>query len=76
MPCPNGVDIPVNFELYNYAHLYDDIPVAKFRYSIYLPEPERADRCIACKECEDKCPQKIEISSWMPKISEMLAPGK
>ena len=73
MPCPNGVDIPVNFELFNYAHLYDDIPVAQFRYSIYLPKSQRSDKCIDCKECEDKCPQKIEISSWMPKITKMLS---
>lgn len=76
MPCPNGVDIPVNFELFNYAHLYEDIPVAHFRYSLYLAQSERSDKCIGCKECEDKCPQKIQISSWMPKISEMLSPGK
>jgi predicted aldo/keto reductase-like oxidoreductase len=76
MPCPNGVDIPVNFELFNYAHLYEDIPVARFRYSIYLAQSLRSDKCIACKECEDKCPQKIQISSWMPKITEMLSSDK
>ena len=74
MPCPNGVDIPLNFELYNYAHLYDDIPVAQFRYSVYLPKSQRSDKCIACKECEDKCPQKIQISNLMPDITKMLTP--
>ncbi len=75
MPCPNGVDIPVNFELFNYAHLYEDIPVARFRYSLYLAQSERSDKCISCRECEDKCPQKIPVSDLMPKISEMLSPG-
>ena len=26
MPCPNGVDIPANFEIYNDAFLHEDIP--------------------------------------------------
>ena len=25
MPCPNDVNIPVNFEFFNYAHAYDDL---------------------------------------------------
>ena len=76
MPCPNGVDIPANFEFFNHAYLFDDFAGAKFRYSAYLNQSERSDNCISCGECEDKCPQQIQISSWMPKVTEMLAPGK
>jgi predicted aldo/keto reductase-like oxidoreductase len=76
MPCPHGVEIPGNFEFFNHAYLYDDLAAAKFRYSIYLTLSQRSDKCIACRECEDKCPQQIQISSWMPKVSEMLSPGK
>jgi predicted aldo/keto reductase-like oxidoreductase len=75
MPCPQGVEIPANFEFFNHAYLYNDLAAAKFRYSIYLTHSQRSDKCIACKECEDKCPQKIEISSWMPKVTEMLTSG-
>ncbi len=25
MPCPNDVNIPVNFQLFNYAHTFDDL---------------------------------------------------
>lgn len=76
MPCPNGVDIPVNFELFNHVHLYDDPGAARFRYTIYLTESQRADKCIACGVCEEKCPQNIPISEWMPKIDELLSPRK
>ncbi len=76
MPCPNGVDIPVNFELFNHVYLYDDPGVARFRYTIYLTESQRADQCIACGECEEKCPQNIHISEWMPKIDALLSPRK
>jgi predicted aldo/keto reductase-like oxidoreductase len=72
MPCPHGVDIPANFEFFNHAHLYNDLPAAKFRYSIYLTALQKSDKCTACKECEEKCPQQIQISSWMPKVTELL----
>ena len=76
MPCVNGVEIPINFEFFNYAHLYDDIPGARFRYSVFLKPEQRASECLACKECEDKCPQGILISEWMPRVSELLTQPK
>ncbi|MDR3708006.1 MAG: aldo/keto reductase [Capsulimonadaceae bacterium] len=73
MPCPSGVDIPGNFDIFNYAHLHDDLPGARGRYSWTIKAEARANNCAACHECEDKCPQKIEIADWMPKVDEMLA---
>jgi predicted aldo/keto reductase-like oxidoreductase len=73
MPCPNGVHIPNNFEIFNYAHLFDDVDTARFKYQVFLTEPERAGACIDCDVCEGECPQKIPISEWMPKVSALLA---
>ncbi|MDR3738175.1 MAG: aldo/keto reductase [Terracidiphilus sp.] len=73
MPCPNGVNIPTNFEYFNFAHLYDNVADARFRYRTFLAEPGRSVSCIACGICEEACPQKIAISEWMPKVSELLA---
>jgi predicted aldo/keto reductase-like oxidoreductase len=73
MPCPAGVNIPGAFELYNYAHLYDDLGDAKFRYQIFLPEAQKAGNCVACGACEEACPQSIPVSEWMPKVTELLA---
>jgi predicted aldo/keto reductase-like oxidoreductase len=72
MPCPNGVNIPGDFEIYNEAFLHEDIPGARFKYQIFIPEPARASACVACHDCEDRCPQKIPISEWMPKIHALL----
>jgi len=72
MPCPHGINIPRNFELYNDAVMYDDVRTAGFRYSAFLPEAQRANKCIQCKICETKCPQKIKISQWMPKVHAKL----
>jgi hypothetical protein len=72
MPCPNDVNIPVNFHLFNYAHTYDDLGAARFRYKFVLKENERAGACIACGTCEGLCPQHIPISDWMPKVAALL----
>ena len=73
MPCPNDIDIPVNFELFNYAHAYDDVAAARFRYSFLLKEGQRAGACIGCGLCEEVCPQHIQVSEWMPKVAKLLA---
>ena len=72
MPCPNGVNIPVNFDFFNYAHTYDDLGAARFRYKFVLKEEQRASACIDCDSCEGLCPQQIPISEWMPKVAELL----
>jgi predicted aldo/keto reductase-like oxidoreductase len=74
MPCNYGVNIPANFELFNYAHLYDDIEGARIRYQAFIPEAERADRCERCGGCREWCPQKIPIRSLMPKVAALLGP--
>jgi uncharacterized protein len=73
MPCPNGLNIPGNFEVFNYAHLYDDVPGARFRYQVFLTEEQRSQGCIDCGSCEGLCPQRIAISEWMPKVTAFLA---
>jgi uncharacterized protein len=73
MPCPNGVQIPNNFEIYNYAHLFDDVDTARFKYQVFLSDNQRAGVCIDCDTCESRCPQKIAISEWMPKVAALLA---
>jgi len=72
MPCPNGLNIPANFELFNFVHLYDDEPAARFRYKVMLQEGQRAESCIDCGVCAELCPQKIAIGEWMPKVAALL----
>jgi len=74
MPCPNGVDIPRNFEIYNEGVMYDKPDHARRSYG-FLDEEKRASACIACLECEDSCPQHIPISDWMVHVHEVLGEG-
>ncbi|MGE5614710.1 MAG: aldo/keto reductase [Bacillota bacterium] len=73
MPCPNNVNIPRNFEIYNDSVIYEDIRGAKVQYNAFMNEANRAGACIACRVCEDKCPQGIPISEWMEKVDKTLA---
>lgn len=73
MPCPNGVDIPQNFEIYNNAVVYSDMVRGRWQYNNpNFPREQRAGACIGCRTCEEKCPQKIKISEWMPRIDMEL----
>jgi predicted aldo/keto reductase-like oxidoreductase len=76
MPCPNGVDIPGNFELFNSGYVHEDMRTSRMSYSRFVPEGERASACTHCKSCEEKCPQKINISELMPKVHEELSGPK
>ena len=69
MPCPQGIDIPRIFELYNDAIMYDDIETAR---SIYHTERHRINNCNECGACEDACGREIAILDWLKKISEIL----
>jgi predicted aldo/keto reductase-like oxidoreductase len=71
-PCPSGVDIPRNIELYNDCLVYDDPAIPRVLYSRFVPEGERASACTGCQECEAKCPQGIAISQCMPEIDAVL----
>ncbi len=72
MPCPYGVDIPGNLELYNNMVIYEDVEALKVVYLRFFNEKTRAAACIACRQCEKKCPQKIVISEWMKKVHAAL----
>jgi len=72
MDCPNGVDIPLNFRLYNQARVYGLIDWAKRQYS-EMDESKRASSCIKCGECEPKCPNKLPIMQQLNEVEAMLS---
>ena len=72
LPCPNDVNIPLNFDVYNQAAMYKDLKSSRFIYKDFVDDKEKAANCIKCDECLSKCPQEIPISSWMPVIEQVL----
>jgi len=74
MPCPNNVNIPGVFGIFNDATMYGDKLRAQMLYQIRIGEDERAEKCEACGDCLDLCPQEIKIPEWMEKAHELLIP--
>ncbi len=77
MPCPNGVNIPGVFDIYNQARVYGLWDLAQNRYESDLgPEHKngkRGDECIDCGACEPKCPQNIEIRKQLAAAHKALS---
>lgn len=76
MPCPVGVDIPQNFTYYNNASMYGDLKNVAYNYQKSFKKELKASNCIACKKCEEKCPQSIKISEALKEVDDVLGSVK
>lgn len=72
MPCPEGVNIPQNFTLYNDFHMLND-PAAKIRYQRLLSDTAKASSCVQCGQCEPLCPQGIPIMTELEHVDDILS---
>lgn len=64
MDCPQGVDIPKVFRVYNEYAVNKDKTAFLSAYD-GLSDSEKAHNCIACGLCETLCPQLIRIPEKM-----------
>lgn len=73
MPCPHGVDIPAAFSLYNGVKAFrgNQGLLNRLIYQGHLADNQAA-RCVRCGECVEKCPQKIDIIDWLPRVHAEL----
>ena len=69
VPCPQGVEIPRVFNMYNRAHIFDMHDSVKEQYHTNLEDQAKASNCVACGQCEPKCPQNIEIIKMLSRIA-------
>jgi predicted aldo/keto reductase-like oxidoreductase len=73
MPCPQNIDAPRIFEIYNDAVMYDDTATAR---EIYRMEHHNIDDCNDCGKCASKCALGYPIPQWLKKARELLAEKK
>ncbi|WP_406660328.1 aldo/keto reductase [Methanolobus sp. ZRKC3] len=76
MPCPQGVEIPHCFEMYNNMHMFGNEEQIKMMYVAKLggilnnSGTGFASQCTQCGKCLDECPQSLPIPDLLEKIVE------
>ena len=85
-PCPNSVAIPAIFLSVNYYNVYGLKEYARQLYRqigagdaiwivpglAFKSGGQQADACTECGECEEKCPQKIQIMKKLKEAHKVL----
>ncbi len=72
MPCPNGVNIPQNFKIYNRASMYQTLDEYQKSYDNLEKEKASASFCVECRKCEKICPQRIPIIHKLKEVNGVL----
>ena len=74
MPCPNGVNIPGLFSVWNNVSLYQIDPAKDWGLRRIRENDAGADRCIRCGACEAACPQGLPIIEKLQEAWAELKP--
>ena len=69
--CPMELDIPHLLSLYN-EHAYTGGGFIAPMAMMALSDDKKPSACIACRSCEEVCPQQIKISEVMSDFAERL----
>jgi hypothetical protein len=72
LPCPQGVNIPHNFRLYNDLFMFNDPEINFILYNQMTSPEQRASNCAECAECEERCPQHIKIIEELKTVHSTL----
>jgi predicted aldo/keto reductase-like oxidoreductase len=72
IPCETGVNIPLNFTLYNDTFMFKDPEMNVLLYNEMLAPEQRASNCAECGECEEHCPQHIKIMNELKTVHQEL----
>lgn len=74
MPCPQGIEIPLVFSAINAAALFDTLEAERAGYqdAVRGGRTVPASACTECGQCEEACPQGVEVIREMAKASAVL----
>ena len=68
-PCPKGIDIAMVNKLYDLAVMQPQVPESIRAH--YQALNARAEDCIACGNCEKRCPFGVPVIARMEKVKEL-----
>jgi predicted aldo/keto reductase-like oxidoreductase len=71
-PCPEGVNIPRIFALYNDGFIFGSHRWARIMYSQVSNAGQTAPSCSACGQCVEACPQGIDIIARLRECHALL----
>ena len=72
-PCPAEIDIPRIFEMWTYYNVYGLKDHAKKMMAEYIKKGGKTfSDCLDCGECEEKCPQHLEIRKNLEMVCKTL----
>jgi len=69
--CPEGINIPKVFRLYDQHRFFGMDVVARYRYSELQPN---ASHCTECQKCQEVCPEKLDIATSLETAHALLQP--
>ena len=70
--CPIGIDIPNLLNMSNETELGRVSINIMMRYSA-IEEGKRAEDCIACGQCREICPQRIDVPAELEKLAKKIS---
>ena len=74
--CPKNIPIPQYFSLYNNQWQFSLTPAHMNYYMNLNHNFGKASSCIECRQCEEHCPQHIEIVKWLKEVARTFEKGK
>lgn len=69
-PCVSGINIALVNKFYDLAVMQDEVPASVQAH--YEALDETASSCIACEECETRCPFGVPIADRMAQAAELF----
>jgi predicted aldo/keto reductase-like oxidoreductase len=70
--CPQKINIPLMMNLYSDYLVYNTTANVDHVYELFTRGAGKARDCVACRQCEEHCPQKLEIADTVAKLSALL----
>ena len=69
-PCPQGIRIPIILRLLGYYKRYGLVDWARGRYRMV---EVKADECINCGQCKEKCPYNLDVPNMLKEAYTLLS---
>lgn len=72
--CPAGIPIPQYFALFNeYKRSPGELWKTQIIYESIAKSAGKPSKCVQCRQCERKCPQKLDIIQYLQELDRVFS---